>query len=180
MPAAAASKPGTIRALAGTCGISRLAIAHEPNCEATVRQERKSRLERRVSEHDLHVIGEEEERAEHARDGQEDRQVRAAAVAIRHDSQRQQRVGRMPLPDHEHRQEHCTHDKGSDNDRRAPPLSDRVGAGEHQCNQSAAGKRDSRDIEATAARCAGVAQHHPPANRRDHGDREIDEQAPTP
>jgi hypothetical protein len=84
------------------------------------RQQRRPSAQRAVLQDDLQVEGQEQEHREQPGADQEEHQVGPAAVAVERDPQRQQRVARALLPEHEPDQQHAGRDQEADRAGRAP------------------------------------------------------------
>ena len=134
------------------------------------RQERQSGLERRVAQHHLEVVGEEQERAEHAGDREGDREIGAAAVAVEHDLQRQERRWRARFAEDECNQHERADRQRPDDGARAPSVGHRLGAAVDERDQAAGGEHDARDIETLARRGRSTGQHPPSADGGHHRD----------
>ena len=135
------------------------------------RQEREPGADRRVAERRLQVEGQEQEHAEHAGAGDGDRQVRAAAVAVEDDAQRQERLGDPALDEHERR-------RAARRRRRAGPAS--AGPSSRRCRRGRSRtpgrtgrsrRSGARDVDPPRRRARAVVDQRQRAERRRHARR---------
>ena len=144
------------------------------------RQERQAGLDRREAERVLQVEGQEQEDAEHARAGQAHRQVGAAAPAVEHDPQRQQRVLRAHLDQHERDQQHRGGGEHDDRQRVAPAGGLGVREAVDEREQAGRGGDRARDVEARAVRRDDVVQQRERGDRGRDREQQVHVEAPAP
>jgi hypothetical protein len=144
------------------------------------RQERHAGQDRRVAERDLHVIGEEQEDAENAGPDDQDRDVGAAAVAVKHHPGRQQRVRGAGLPNPEGDEQQHADRQESIRGRGGPAVRGGVGEPVDQAEHSAGDQQDTGDVE-LGARCPRLpVQQYGAAGDGNTGEDHVDVEAPAP
>ena len=111
------------------------------------RQEGGAADHRGVAQGLLHVVGEEQEDAEHARAGGQHGQVGAASVAVEHHPGRQQRAGRAGLPEREHGEQRHARRQEAVGGRRVPVVGGRVGEPVDQAEHRGRDERDAGQVQ---------------------------------
>jgi hypothetical protein len=145
------------------------------------RQEGHTGQHRRVPEGPLHVVGEEQEDAEYAGPGDQDGDVRAAAVAVEHHPGWQQRVRGTALPVPEGEEQQRSGRQESPRRGGGPVVRRGVGKPVDQAEDPARDQQDARDVELGGRRCLRLpAQQHGAADDRRPGEEQVDVEAPAP
>ena len=143
-------------------------------------QEGEPCFERRVVQHALQVVAQEDEHGEEPGAREQGGEERTAPVPVADHPERQQRVAGLRLEEHERREEDDGDDQQHDGHRGAPAVALRLGEAVDEADQ--AQRREQRSGHVVPGRARGPALVHDedrPDGGED-GDRDVDQQAPAP
>ena len=136
--------------------------------------------ERRVAQRLLQVVGQEQEDPEHPGRADEEREVRAAPVAVEHHPGRQQRMRRPALPERERHSQRDACGQEPPGGRRVPAVRGRVGEAVDQAEHRAGDQQRAGDVEPGLNRGRLPLQQQRSAGERHRGEDQVHIQAPAP
>ena len=143
-------------------------------------QEGEPRFERRVVQHALQVVAQEDEHGEEPRAGEQRGQERTAPVAVAHHPERQERMAGLRLHEDERGEEDDGDEQQDDGHGGAPAIALRLGEAVDEADQTQRGEQRAGHVVLRGARGPALVHNDDRPDGGEDGDRHVDEQAPPP
>ncbi len=161
-------------------GSRRLASGGAGDDAERERHEGEPRLQGRVVQRALEVVGERQEGPEERRPHQQRGQEGPAAVAVEHDPEGEERVGDALFDDHEGHQEHGGRGEQHDRGGRAPAVGAGLGEPVDEGEQAAGDGHRTGEVVAVVGRGPALRDVAEGGHGGHDGDRHVDQQGPAP